>query len=161
MEEIKAMPNPWEAVLTPVEYENLQGYSTQLGLTPDHVLQLNQSWCKHPMYSRTTHTLHTVIKNCGIMWCRGKIIAPEELALYQGLPVRSWMSDPRHALADISNRRYRACSFCPPLPNAPEHERENYHRTASRRGRTAMVGQIGNGMNLSVCGSVLLGTKIS
>lgn len=134
-----AAHNPHEAVLTSVEAKNLRGYIETFG--KGRCYSLNQNFDKMPVVSQPGRVM-TLIRNLGIMWYEpehgtGRFLCPEECALYQALPIRVGLTVPR------STQRFMfqhcATSFNTEIP----------------RSRSAMAGQVGNGMNCAAVGSIL------
>jgi hypothetical protein len=136
-DQLMACPNPSYAALTLAEQRNMAHYHDELHLHPKLAIQLNQNALRHPQYSRSHETLHTIIKNANVIWCDGRVMTPNELAQYQAFPVQPHLTNPR------GTTQRHGCSFS--MPSEPG---------VKRAGRTAKVGQVGNSMNHGVCGSI-------
>ena len=134
MEDVKNVPRPFFLALTPAETTYYHGYMRRL--TSEHAVQLNQNPLVRGMHSPDRMTLHTVIKNCGLIFVRDRWLTPRELLLYQAFPVSAQLSCPRYP-----SQQHPCCSFA--------------NHTTAVRSRNAVCGQAGNSMNLGVCGAML------
>jgi hypothetical protein len=138
-----------------------------LKLQPNIARSLNQNPLFHGQRSPDGQTLHSVIKNAGIIWLpeADRWFTPHELLLSQAFPVRADLSHPRSGVSR------RCCSFTPMLPgdgpskasssssttlNVDDADAAFISRHFVARSHSATVGQAGNSMNVTCCGQLLL-----
>lgn len=135
-EDLKACEQPYLEVLTQKEYDNLQNYLHQYGMT--RAFNLAQNCDKLAMVSKLDRygndTLFALLRSGGLIWYGERFFTGSELAICQGLAVERSLSLPRSTLRPMT------CPF-----SVPDED----------RGRSAMVGQIGNGMSVPVVGAFL------
>lgn len=132
-------PDRHYKVLTQKEQDALTLYKSEFGVGV--AFQLNQNPAHLAMYSKTVQglpTLMTLIHNLGIVWYGERSFTPFELALYQGLAVKSTLSLPRFPHSSVNTASFAI---------------KTYNRKKVLRSRTAVAGQVGNGMNVAVVGA--------
>lgn len=145
--------NAFEWALTETEYTWLQTYKINY---PGRCYSLNQNPIGFATKSPSQKVLHTVIKNCHLIWgdsvherlqklgtqtiwkCDRWLI-PEELLFSQGFPVFPWMRNSEHASWTINRNEFGL----------------------TERSRHAVAGQAGNTMNLNVVGIIFLFTHLA
>ena len=127
----KVLTQKEQDALTKYKYQFGDGVAFQLNQNPDHLA----------MYSKTMEglpTLMTLIHNLGLVWYNERSFTPFELALYQGLAVKSELSLPRFPDSSVNTASFAI---------------KTYNHKKVLRSRTAVAGQVGNGMNVAVVGA--------
>ena len=143
---IKNQPDPFLQCLTDREEAVRLEYLRQ-GCGLSQAMQLNQNaWDGWGTTSSVEGELQTITKNCGLLWVHttptgepiNRPLAPMELLLAQGFPVRAAYGNP------VSGRAHKCCSFAEPDVRATPRVRHH------------VAGQAGNAFCVSVVGAVYL-----
>lgn len=134
--------NPYAMALIPSERKRLEEYLEKF---PKHVYDLNQNLVKK-LISPTDGNLHTIIRNCGLVWNPTlqppRWLVPQEIALAMGLPV-----DPDSvATTGVSCWMSRV-----PATGAAN----NAHRT-----HRSSLNQLGNSMHVNAIGAVVMAVML-
>ena len=124
----------YEGALHKYEHDFLVEYRKRW---PNRCYQLNQNPAKHAHKSRDDGELHTIIRNCHILFADGpnmnRALTPQEVLIAQGFPLNE-------ELSKIATGCQPCCSF--------ELQRE--------RSRNEMMMQAGNSININMIGAAQL-----